>query len=346
MALSIIFREVIAAGLLGLVATIYVRGFRRRRYVNGQMIARGAIFLSGLALFAMALVWPLQGLSESLFFAHEGQIFILRMIGPLLIALSQPQGVLLAGLPRPLKRTLIVRPLSIAGLRTILALPTRPIAATALLIGVLVFWQIPRFQDATLAGPGIDAIMHATFLASGLIFWFRIFDLRPDPKGVRYGVRLMMLWLVMLSGIALGSYTTLKQTVLYEAYGLAVRAYGYTPLGDEQLGGLIIWIVSAFTCLAAVILTIHAMGVNEERLEKIRTTWTSSNWAAMAYPSTGEALIAQATPKNRIMAAGLSMFSATVFAAAILVGVFALQLNRSAGETGHYGGKTVTRRIK
>lgn len=338
--------QTVAGSLLLLTVAVYVRGLTRRGRTNRRGIVRAAAFFGGLALFALALVWPLQGLSSRLFFAHEGQIFLLRMIGPLLIAFSQPQGLILAGLPRSVKRPLVVWPLSNSRLRPVLALPSRPVAATALLVGVLVFWQIPRFHDLTVAAPAVDTLMHLTFLLSGLVFWWRIFDLRPNPKGAPYGVRLMMLWLAMLSGIALGSYTTLKQTVLYEAYGSGIRAYGYTPLGDEQLGGLIIWIVSALTCLAAVILTIHAMGLNEERLERQRNMWTSSNWAAMAWPSTGEELIAKARPKNRIMAVGLSMFSATVFAAAILIGVFALQLNRPTGEPGLHEATASSSQIK
>jgi hypothetical protein len=49
---------------------------------------------------------------------------------------------------------------------------------------------------------------------------------------------------------------------------------------------------------------------------------SNSNAAALLYPTTGAALIKQARPKNRAMAFGFGLFAFSVFASAILIGVF------------------------
>ena len=79
--------------------------------------------------------------------------------------------------------------------------------------------------------------MHVSMLLTGLIFWWRVFDSRPAPKGLRHGYRLMMIWIGVLATILLGSYTALKSSLLYPAYGQGKRLWDLTPLGDELIGG-------------------------------------------------------------------------------------------------------------
>ncbi len=310
------------------VALVFANGWRRRGLRDTGFLLRSTAFMAGLCVLALALEPPLTAVTPGLFYAHQGQFFLLRFASPMLMLASRPFPTLIAGLPRPLRRR-IGRLLARDSLRAVLSCLSHPVFTTVLFIGTIAFWEVPAFHDAALNAPMLHGAMHASFLLTGILFWFRVFDTRPDPKGAPYGHRLMMLWLVMLSSIALGSYTTLKQTVLYPAYGVDARFFGTTPLGDEQVGGLIIWVASALAALLAVTMTIHAMGLNEERVEKRRTAWTGSNWAAMLYPSTGEALIAQARKKNVFMAGSFALFAAVMFSSAILVGVIGLSMNRS-----------------
>jgi putative membrane protein len=310
------------------VALIFLNGWRKRGLRDRGFVLRSTAFLVGLCVLALALEPPLTAVTPSLFYAHQGQFFLLRFASPMLLLASRPFPTLIAGLPRPLRKR-VGRLLSKDSMRAALSALSQPVSATVLFIGAIALWEVPAFHDAALNGATLHGAMHASFLVTGILFWFRVFDTRPDPKGAPYGHRLMMLWLVMLSSIALGSYTTLKQAVLYPAYGVDARLFETTPLGDEQVGGLIIWVASALAALLAVIITIHAMGLDEERLERRRTAWTGSNWAAMLYPSTGEALIAQARKKNVFMAGSFALFAAVMFLSAILVGVTGLSMNRS-----------------
>ena len=310
------------------VALVFANGWRRRGLRDRGFVLRSTAFLAGLCVLALALASPLTAVTPGLFYAHQGQFFLLRFASPMLLLASRPFPTLIAGLPRPLRKR-VGRLLSKDSIRAALSALSHPVSATVLFIGAIVLWEVPAIHDAALNDAALHGAMHASFLVTGILFWFRVFDTRPDPKGAPYGHSLMMLWLVMLSSIALGSYTTLKQAVLYPAYGVDARLFGMTPLGDEQVGGLIIWVASALAALLAVIMTIHAMGLNEERMEKRRTAWTGSNWAAMLYPSTGEALIAQARKKNIFMAGSFALFAAVMFLSAILVGVIGPSMNQS-----------------
>ena len=102
--------------------------------------------------------------------------------------------------------------------------------------------------------------MHVTMLIAGLIFWWRIFDLRPAPAGWRNGTRLTMLLFVMLSNIGLGAFTTLKSVLLYPAYDIVGRLFDISPLTDEMTGGFMIWMPSSMMSVLAVLIVIHRWG--------------------------------------------------------------------------------------
>jgi putative membrane protein len=200
---------------------------------------------------------------------------------------------------------------------------------TALFIAALYVWQYPPYHNAAILNDGIHYTMHVTMLAAGLLFWWRIFDMRPPPMGLGYGTRLMMLWIATLAQIGLGAYTTLKSEVLYPAYDVIGRLFDVNPLTDETIGGFIIWVPSSMMCLLAAILVIHLWGVQETRADEKRLAWSALNSAGLRYPTTGAELVAQARPKNRILAIGVIGFAISMFGLAIFIGV----LNHLNGET-------------
>lgn len=339
---------------IALVTAIYIAGMVRRR--TAKLSApwwRHTMFFSGMASIFFALQSPIDPIAERLFFMHQIQHLLLRMLGPMLLTLSWPQGLLTAGLPATIRRSVLAPLISNVGVRWSFAVLTQPVIATVLFVLALYFWEIPRYHDLALRDDPIHYLMHATMLLTGLTFWWRVFDrrapksatdlddepatrrpmsFRPLPHGIGYGVRLMMLWIVILSNILLGAYTTLKTTVLYDGYDTLGRLFGYSSLTDEQIGGIIIWIPSSMMCLAAVLIVIHLLGLHETRLERQRLAQSTSNSAALLYPATGAALIERARPKNRAMAAGFAVFVLSVFITAILVGVL-YNLSDTIGST-------------
>ena len=76
-------------------------------------------------------------------------------------------------------------------------------------LAALYVWEVPAYHDAALLNDNIHDTMHVTMLIAGLLFWWRDFrHTAPRAGGPSYGTRLMMLWIVILSNIGLGAYTT------------------------------------------------------------------------------------------------------------------------------------------
>lgn len=305
-----------------LLALVYGAGMARRpNAVRPVSRWRHAAFFGGLGAVFLALQSPIDPMAERLFSMHQVQHMLLRMAGPMLIALSAPQGLLIAGLPRPVRRSVLAPIVSNGVLRAVFRAITRPAAALAIFIAALYFWQIPRFHNIALLEPTVHYVMHVTMLAAGLLFWWLMFDRRPPPQGLRYGVRLIMLLLTVLSNILIGASTTLKSTVLYDAYDIQGRLFGLTPLADELTGGYIMWVPNSMMSIIAILIVFNMMARHEVRMDARRTAWSPSNSAALLYPTTAAALVIQARPKNRAAALGFAALALAIFSAIMSVGV-------------------------
>lgn len=305
-----------------ILAVIYAVGIVRRSHrVDRSRAWRHVSFFVGLGAIFLSLQSPIDPIGERLFFVHQIQHLLLRMMGPMFIALAWPAGVLTAGTPKLLRRYLLAPVVSNRAMRAVFHAASRPVPATALFIGSLYFWQIPGYHNLGVADDTVHYVMHVSMFGAGLVFWLAVFGRRAAPYGIRHGVRLLMLVIAILSNIVLGSFIALKIRVLYSVYDVLGRPYGFSALNDEQIGGIIIWIPSSMMCLFGVFVVIEMYGRLERRLELKRIRWSPSNSAAFLYPTTGAELIARAGPRNRTMAAGFVAFTISIFAAAIFIGV-------------------------
>ncbi len=306
-----------------LVAALYGTGLWRRRHkTDAGRVWRHVSFFAGLAAIFLALQSPIDAIAERVFLIHQVQHLLLRMIGPMLLFLAAPQGLLIAGTPDWAQRHIVAPVLTNGVVRGVFGILVHPVSVTVLFVGSLYFWQIPMFHNMALLNDPVHYLMHVSMLLPGLLFFWRIFDSRPAPVGTRYGVRLMMLWIMILSNIVLGSYLAFKQPVLYSAYEELGRIWDLSARGDEVLGGALIWIPSSMMGVVAVLIVVHMWGRREEKVEAHRQAALSQQgYGRNEPPMMATDLVHAAAGKNRVMALGFAGFVIIVFAAAIAVGV-------------------------
>jgi len=261
----------------------------------------------------LALQSPLDPLAERSFALHQIQHLLLRMSGPMLLALSAPEAVLIAGLPGGMRRR-VLRPLAASRpLRRLVAALRRPLVAWLLFVVALYFWQLPAVHNASLLAPALHYTMHVTMLMSGLLFFFVVFDPRTPPRGVAYGLRQIMLLAGIVSNIVLGALTTLKETVTYTAYDIAGRLFTRTALADEQTGGYIIWVPGSMMLLVALLVLIFRWNRHEADRHARRHSWRAGNSAALEFPETAEELWLKVEAPNRTTRTALALIPLTMF---------------------------------
>lgn len=297
-----------------LVLAVYIRGMARRRSFRLRLpVWRHVAFFAGAALVLLALQSPIDPFAERAFWIHQIQHVLLRMLGPMLLALSGPEGTLIAGLPRWARRALL-RPLAQSRTMHGLARFLRNAAVVfVIFVASLVIWQIPYLHNAALLSPALHYTMHVTMLLAGLIFFWRIFERAPPPRGLSYGLRIVLLIAQSGFAILLGSMTMLKETVLYWAYDVEGRLFVESAIADEEAGGFFIWVPAPMMGLVSIVILITAWNRHEVlRFERF-LTGPRSNSAALEFPETAEELWMKVEKPNRSVALGVALLPLGTF---------------------------------
>jgi putative membrane protein len=198
-------------------------------------IYQALAFFSGWLTLAGALVSPLHWLGEHLFTFHMIEHEILMAVSAPLLVLARPIGTLLWSLPRRSRVSvgrLLQRPVVIVLWHWLSA------GRNATLIhGVAIWaWHAPAFFDAALGNVVFHRFQHITFLATAVLFWWSVLY-RSNA-----GVAAWHLFITMLHTSVLGALMALAPRVLYEAQTVAAATWGLTPLEDQQLAGIIMWV--------------------------------------------------------------------------------------------------------
>ncbi len=206
-----------------------------RRRVAAFLLAMGTIFL--------ALHTPIDTLSDD-------YLFSVHMIQHLLLTLVMPP-LLLAGVPGWLIRPLLVRwpPL----LRLGRAL-TNPLAAYALFNVVFIGYHVPALYNPVQASEPLHILGHLLFMATGVITWWPVLSPLRELPPLPPPLQLPYLFLQTLPSQVLGALQTFSSTLLYDHYADAPRVWGWlTPAADQELGGLIMWVLGGTFFLGAFV---------------------------------------------------------------------------------------------
>jgi len=236
---------------LGAAMVLYVAGYRRLAARAGRLVQprAAACFVAGWLGLAVALASPLHGLGKELLAAHMVQHELVMVVAAPLLVLGRPVVPWLFALPSG-SRHAIGRWARAGPPGTLWRAASRPLTAFSLHAAAILGWHAPAAYQATLRSDSVHALQHVTFLATSLLFWQVL--LRPRTRA-QLGAAVLYLFATSLYTGGLGALLALSPTPWYPAYGAAGAARGYTPMEDQQLAGLIMWMPGAFAYLAAAL---------------------------------------------------------------------------------------------
>ena len=250
------------AALLG-----YALGLRRlgaSRAARMLSVSRRAAFAGGIATVVVALCSPLDDLVDRSFAAHMVQHLLLMMIAPPLLVWGRPAMAWLCAFPLRARQGIGHAWTGTPGMLRTFRFLTRPLVAYVLASAALWFWHLPRPYDWALRNEGIHVLEHACLFATSLAFW----SLVLEPYGSRrmsYGTTLLFVATFGVQTGFLGALLTFARHPLYAAYANTVGLGGITPLEDQQLAGLIMWIPASIVQLWTVCVLIVAWLESAER---------------------------------------------------------------------------------
>lgn len=229
---------------------LYVIGlarlWRRAGWGRGVTWIHAGLFAAGWLTLVGALVSPLHEYGEHLFLAHMIEHELLMAVAAPLLALSRPLGTFLHAFPRPVRLILI----GWAQARSFQAVWTwlnHPLVATVLHGIAIWVWHIPRLLDATIESELMHRFQHVSFLVTALFFWWAIIR-RPAKE---YGLGAAHVFATMVHTGLLGALLTISPRVFYPLQTQDAHLFGLTPLEDQQLAGLFMWVPGGAIYLAA-----------------------------------------------------------------------------------------------
>jgi putative membrane protein len=235
-------------------AAVYVIGVTKlwKSTGTGRAVSgwEAAAFVGGWLSLVLALVSPLHPWGEVLFSAHMTQHEILMLVSAPLLVLSRPIVATLWAMPTgwrmPTRR--VVKSSLFAAVWHFV---TNPFAAWAIHFAALWMWHIPLLFQATLESDVVHTLQHASFFGSALLFWWAVIG---APQGAAsYGAGILYLFTTSIHSGILGAFLTFTGRVWYPVYSGSTVSWGLTPIEDQQLGGLIMWVPAGLVYIVAAL---------------------------------------------------------------------------------------------
>jgi putative membrane protein len=194
----------------------------------------------GLGVICGALLSPLHHLANQLLSAHLAQHLLVMLLAAPRLVLGRPIQVIVWSLPRRARHGFATLWNKLRGLEAVRAL-LRPTAGWTFFCVTLILWHVPPIYRWAARDESRHLLMHASLLAASLLFWSII--LAPASRiSLSYAAKaLFVLTAALITGLP-GALIAFAPRPLYSDLSDAALPFDLTPLADQQLAGLIMWI--------------------------------------------------------------------------------------------------------
>jgi len=227
---------------LALTIVVYAIGvwrlWRFAGYGQGIRPIQALAFASGWLSLVVALSPPLDEWSDEWLAAHMVQHELLMVVAAPLIAYGAPIIGLLWAMPSRVRRVAVTS-VRRTGVSRVWNALTTPGCVFVLYGAALWIWHVPALYDYAVEHEGVHIVQHLCFFGTATLFWWGITHGRQGRVG--YGAAVVYVFLTAVHGAVLGALLTVSPGVWYAPY-LVTRPDGLTPLEDQQLAGLLMWV--------------------------------------------------------------------------------------------------------
>lgn len=247
----------VAVGVLALAAA-YLAAVgplnRRRPGAAARPVSRRQIyaFLGGCLVLLIALGPPLDDWSDYfLLSAHMLQHLLLTLVVAPLWLIGTPAWLL-----EPLTRRPVINRIGYVATRAVIAF----------LVPSFVFsiWHVPAFYDAALRSEPLHVTEHLMFLGTALLAWWPLVGPLPAWPRLSQPLQCVYLFALTVPGSLVGALITLSSPGIYTPYTTAPRIFGLSLATDQQLAGLLMWVVTGTIYLALITVIFFQWAGREE----------------------------------------------------------------------------------
>lgn len=246
---------------LAMSLLLYVCGaarlFRRAHRSRRSLTRRSILFAAGWLTLAAAAVSPLHEAGENSFTLHMIEHELLMLVAAPLLVLSRPLQTMLWAWPAP-GRKLLGSWTHSSAMQGSWDFLSAAVTATVLQAAALWLWHAPMLFELALAQDGWHIAQHLSFLISALLFWSAM--LHNEHAAGGRGLAVLCLFATSVISGALGALMAFSQSPWYPRYAaLGLAPFGLTPVEDQQLAGLLMWIPGGLVHAVAALILLAAL---------------------------------------------------------------------------------------
>jgi len=249
--------------MLLLTAAVYLRGWfaiRRTRPAQFTVLRPGS-FLAGLIVLWLAIGSPMDGFADVLLSAHMVEHLLLMSAVPPLLLLGLPVVPLLRGLPAFVLR-FVAPVMRSPALRRLGHWLITPLVAWLLMNISFLGWHVPAAYDFALEHENWHVMEHISFLASSILLWWCL--IRPWPTRNHAPSWSLLFYLVSadLVHTMLSAFLAFCDRPVYVFYLDHPNPFGVSPLQDQVLGAVIMWVFGSLAFLIpALVIAVRLTGM-------------------------------------------------------------------------------------
>ena len=244
-------------------AALALGGYATAWRAAGERVqpARVAPFVLALVALVAALNGPIHDLAErGVFTAHMAQHLILTLVVP---------PLLLAGTPPFMADAILAPLLASRATRFVIRTLTGPVVALSVWAVALFVWHLPRPYGAALDSHALHFVQHAVLLATALLAWWPIASPSRRLPALPYAAQLLYLFVFGMPMTIVAAMIVGAEQLLYPVSTMTPSAVGLTPIEDQRLGGILMWVPAGVVPLVAftVVFFRWAAAESEDREE-------------------------------------------------------------------------------
>ena len=215
-------------GVVGLGALYHWRA--RGNADSTPTTTQRATFYGALLLIFLSLNGWLHDLSDYyLFSAHMVQHLVLTLVAPPLLIMGTPGWMLRPALQWPVIGSL--------------ARAVTPAKRAFVIFNVvLIVWHLPPMYEMAMEHHNIHIVQHLCFMIAATLMWWPVLSPLPELPRISYPLQMLYLFLMSIPMSIVAVSIGYSDHILYPAYASAPRLWGITPLQDQLIGALIMWV--------------------------------------------------------------------------------------------------------
>jgi len=107
---------------------------------------------------------------------------------------------------------------------------------------VLAAWHLPPLYEFAMEHHPVHIVQHLCFMTAAVLMWWPILSPLPELPRLSYPAQMLYLFLLSIPMSLVAVCIGMADHILYPWYASAPRIWGISPMQDQMIGALIMWI--------------------------------------------------------------------------------------------------------